>query len=102
MNILKIAVAVIAITSLSMAEDLKLYSSDGEYLGKLSNNKYDAESTSNPYGEYGSKYSTKSINNEYGEYGSKYSSQSPNNRFATDPPKLYDDYGNSYGTYKRR
>ena len=60
----------------------KLYDGDGNYRGKLSNNKYDPESVSNPYGKYGSKYSTDSINNPYGA-GSKYKSDSPNNPYGT-------------------
>lgn len=39
-----------------------------EYLGKLSANPYDADSTSNPYGQHGSEYSADSINNPYGRY----------------------------------
>jgi hypothetical protein len=58
-----------------------LYAPDGTYLGEMNRNKYDPNSISNPYGEYGSKYSPKSINNPYGVYGSKYSDQSPNNPY---------------------
>ena len=47
----------------------KIYSSDGTYLGRLSKNRYDPDSISNPYGRYGSKYSSDSINNRYGNYG---------------------------------
>ena len=67
----------------------------GEYLGKLSSNKYDPDSVSNPYGTYGSKYSSKSINNPYGKYGSKYSNYSVNNPYATEAPIMVkDSYGN--------
>lgn len=51
-----------------------------QYLGQLSNNPYDAESTSNPYGRYGSPYSPDSINNPYGA-GSQYRTDSPNNPY---------------------
>lgn len=51
----------------------KLYDSQGNYRGKLSTNPYDPDSTSNPYGRYGSKYSPDSINNPYGA-GNPYSS----------------------------
>ncbi|SOD42715.1 hypothetical protein [Nitrosovibrio sp. Nv4] len=44
-----------------------------KYLGNLSSNPYDPDSTSNPYGRYGSEYSQDSINNPYGQYGSPYS-----------------------------
>lgn len=60
----------------------------GKYLGNLSSNPYDANSTSNPYGRYGSEYSADSINNPYGKYGSRYSSDSPNNPYATNPPAI--------------
>lgn len=49
----------------------------GKYLGNLSNNRYDPNSTSNPYGRYGSEYSQDSINYPYGRYGSRYSQDSP-------------------------
>ena len=67
------------------------------YLGKLSTNPYGADSTSNPYGSYGSEYSGKSINNSYGQYGSPYSNKSAANPYATDAPKLYDSNGNYRG-----
>ena len=68
----------------------------GKYLGNLSTNQFDPNSTSNPYGKYGSKYSPDSINNEYGKYGSPYSPDSANNPYATNPPAIRqnDDYGN--------
>ena len=60
----------------------------GKYLGNLSANPYDSNSTSNPYGKYGSEYSADSINNPYGQYGSEYSNDSPNNPYATNPPAI--------------
>ena len=60
----------------------KLYDSEGNYRGKLSANKYDADSISNPYGRYGSKYSPDSINNPYGA-GSKHRYDSPNNPYGS-------------------
>jgi len=68
-----------------------------DYLGQLSANPYDADSTSNPYGRYGNPYSADSIKNPYGEYGNPYSNQSATNPYATDAPKLYDDDGNYRG-----
>ncbi|MBA2660039.1 MAG: hypothetical protein H0U72_11060 [Nitrosospira sp.] len=62
----------------------------GKYLGNLSANPYDPNSTSNPQGQYGSKYSPDSINNPYGRYGSPYSNDSANNRYATNPPAIID------------
>lgn len=55
----------------------------GKYLGTLSTNKFDPDSTSNEYGKYGSKYSPDSINNEHGKYGSPYSPDGANNPYAT-------------------
>ncbi len=62
----------------------------GKYLGTLSNNQFDPDSVSNPYGRYGSEYSSDSINNPYGKYGSPYSNDSVNNPYATNPPKIID------------
>jgi len=58
----------------------------GKPLGTLSDNPYDPDSTSNPYGRYGSRYSPDSINNPYGQYGSPYSPDSPNNPYAPGAP----------------
>lgn len=60
----------------------------GQYLGNLSGNKYDINSTSNPYGPYGSKYAPNSINNPYGRYGSRYSPDSASNPYASNPPAI--------------
>ena len=49
----------------------------GKYLGDLSGNRYDPDSTSNPYGRYGSKYSADSINNPYGQLRLKFQVQHP-------------------------
>ena len=65
----------------------------GKYLGNLSANPYDPNSTSNPYGKYGSEYSADSINNPYGKYGSQYSNDSPNNPYATNSPAIMDSDG---------
>lgn len=62
----------------------------GKYLGNLSANPYDPNSTSNPYGQYGSKYSPDSINNPHGKYGSPYSNDSVNNPYATNSPVIVD------------
>jgi len=63
--------------------------STGKYLGNLSNNPYDLNSTSNPYGRYGSPYSQDSINNPFGQYGSQFSNDSPNNPYAMNPPAIH-------------
>jgi len=54
-----------------------------KYLGKYSANKYDPESISNKYGQYGSKYSPESVNNPYSLYGSPYSPSSVNNPYVS-------------------
>ena len=59
-----------------------LYTDDGDYRGRANNNRFDPDSTSNPYGRYGSRYSSDSINNPYGA-GSRFRSDSPNNRFGS-------------------
>jgi len=48
---------------------------NGKYLGHLGGSQYDANSTNNPYGRYGSQYSNKS----------------PNNRYATQAPVIKDN-----------
>lgn len=73
---------------------LYLYSNDGRtFLGKLTTNKYDNESISYKYGDYGSKYSNTSIFYQYGDYGSKYSSESAFNSYASEPPIIVDSDG---------
>jgi len=65
----------------------------GKYLGTLSNNPCDQDSTSNTYGKYESEYSQDSINNPYGQYGSEYSNDSPNNPCTTNPSATKDSDG---------
>jgi hypothetical protein len=66
----------------------KLYGQDGQYLGRVNSNRYDPESISNPYGQYGSRYSSTSVNNPYSVYGSPYSSLSAKNPYSTTPPVI--------------
>jgi len=70
---------------------------EAKYLGKYSQNKYDSDSTSNPYGQYGSEYSADSINNPYGTYGSAYSSQGARNPYTNEGAKLYSSDGQFLG-----
>lgn len=84
------ALLVLLISGYAQAETPQLRDRrTGKYLGNLSANKYDPNSTSNPYGRYGSKYSPDSINNPYGQYGSRFSNDSANNPFASNPPAIY-------------
>lgn len=80
----------------AIALSLCVSSAHAEYLGRLSSNPYLSDSTSNPYGRYGSPYSPDSINNPYGRYGSEYSNESVNNPYATNPPRIGSD-GSIYG-----
>jgi hypothetical protein len=66
-----------------------IVANDGQYLGKLTLNKFDRDSIANEYGNYGSKYSNSSIFNRYCNYGSPYSSLSPYNIFTSTPPVIY-------------
>ena len=68
-----------------------------EYLGKLSENPYNPDSTSNEYGQHGSKYSGSSINNPYGQYGSKYSNDSAGSPYRQDSPN--NRYGEGLSIY---
>ena len=67
-----------------------------EYLGNLSTNEFDANSTANSYGA-GSPFAPNSIANEFGRYGSPYSNQSATNPYATEAPRLYDQEGQYRG-----
>jgi hypothetical protein len=58
----------------------RLYDSNGNYRGRLSANRYDPDSTSNPFGRYGSRFSPDSINNHYGA-GNQYDVESPGNPY---------------------
>jgi len=80
-------IAALTFSLSSLADPPTLHDANtGEYLGNLSSNPYDYNSTSNPYGPYGSPYSPTSIKNEYGPYGSPYSPSSVNNPYATSAP----------------
>lgn len=89
--IIALAIATFAASIAPTVAGPQLYDRQtGKYLGNLSNNKYDLNSTSNPYGRYGSEYSADSINNPYGKYGSPYSADSATNPYATNPPAIID------------
>jgi hypothetical protein len=75
---------------LSYAQAPWIFADDGsgKYLGRLSTNQFDPDSTSNQFGRYGSPFSPDSINNQFGTYGSPFSPFSANNPFATQAPIL--------------
>jgi hypothetical protein len=68
----------------------RIYANDGSgrYLGNLSANPIDPNSTSNPIGIYGSTISPYSINNPIGIYGSSISPYSARNPLATSAPVI--------------
>lgn len=68
--------------------DSYLEAQDGQYLGRITTNRYDNQSIINKYGPYGSKYSNTSIFNKYSPYGSRYGSYSINNPHCIQPPRL--------------
>ena len=92
------ALCAVATGAASAQNSPYVVSPNGQYLGNLSNNQYDPNSISNPYGQYGSPYSPNSVNNPYGQYGSPYSPDSANNPYATNPPRVYAPSSNTYGT----
>jgi hypothetical protein len=67
-----------------------------EYLGNLSANEFDANSTANPFCA-GSPFSSNSVTNEIGNYGGPFSNQSATTPYATEAPRLYDQQGNYRG-----
>lgn len=67
----------------------EILSKDGQFLGIVSSNKYNAQSILNKYGQHGSAYSAVSIFNKYGTYGSKYSGKSAFNKYAVSPPMIF-------------
>jgi hypothetical protein len=87
-TILALTLALALASTAALAQSPQLYSQDGKYLGNLSNNKFDPNSTSNQFGRYGSQFSPDSINNQFGRYGSQFSNESPNNPFATQAPRI--------------
>jgi hypothetical protein len=63
-----------------VADAPRRYDQQGNDRGKLSTNPYDHDSTTNPYGRYGSPFSPDSIKNPYGA-GNTYSPSSPTNPY---------------------
>ena len=76
----------ISTTSLGLANPPILVAEDGTFLGVDSANPYNLDSTSNPFGLYGSAYSANSINNPYSLYGSEYSNESATNSYLVSEP----------------
>ncbi len=57
------------LTSKISAGESFIVANDGQYLGKLSLNRFDMESIVNSFGPYGSQFSATSIFNKFGNYG---------------------------------
>ena len=70
----------------SQANPPVLVAEDGTFLGADSANTFDLNSTSNPFGLYGSEHSATSINNQYSLYGSEFSTESATNPFLVSEP----------------
>ena len=68
----------------------------GEYLGKLSANPFASDSTSNPFGIYGSPYSPKSVKNPYNRHG--FDAQNP---YSVKGPKIVGKDGRYLGRLNR-
>ena len=70
----------------SQANPPVMVAENGTLLGVDSANPFDLNSTSNPFGQYGSAYSASSINNPYSLYGSEYSTESATNPYLVSEP----------------
>lgn len=91
-NKMKRTIALLLLIITKTTSAVEIYDKEtGKYLGQLGGNKYAPDSTSNPYGRYGSQFSSDPINNPYGNYGSQFSNNSPNNPYATNPPVIIDN-----------
>jgi|GEM_PF-2501268 len=66
-----------------------IVASDGEFLGKVSSNRFDSKSITNDVGQHGSNVASKSIFNNVGTYGSEVSTKSAWNDLATSPPRVF-------------
>ena len=65
-----------------------IIANDGEYLGRISTNRFDSESILNPLGPFGSQLSGTSIFNRRGSYGSQQSWLSPFSQRTCAPPEI--------------
>lgn len=77
-----------ALPDLSHLEGGRIVAFDGTFLGRISKNRFDAESIGNSFGAYGSRYSVNSIHNPYGPYGGPYGAHSPFNPYSTSAPSV--------------
>ncbi|MEX1026688.1 MAG: hypothetical protein WD049_01585 [Candidatus Paceibacterota bacterium] len=68
-----------------------IIAADGQFLGMISDNQFDAKSISNQVGQYGGAVGRFSIFNEVGKYGGKIGQYSPFNAISFKPPQIYID-----------
>ncbi len=67
----------------------QLWGANGQFLGMLSSNQYDANSISNLHGMYGGQYGLYSISNPHGMYGGQHGLYSPYNSYCLNPPIIF-------------
>jgi hypothetical protein len=82
MKHLALIAVTVALATPALAQSPQIYAPNGTYLGNLNSNRFDPNSVSNPYGQYGSQFSPNSINNQFGQYGSPFSPNSVRNPYA--------------------
>lgn len=70
-------------------EGALVFADDGQFVGKITSNKFAPDSLGNEFGRYGTDYSTTSIFNPFGRYGGDYSSASATNPTAPRPPVIF-------------
>jgi hypothetical protein len=68
-----------------------------EYLGRLGGSGYAPDSTSNPYGRYGSRFGAHSIQNPYGRWGNRFSPEGVRNPHTMGGPRIVADDGTDLG-----
>lgn len=73
----------------SSLEGAIIVADDGEFLGKITTNAFDAQSIGNDIGRYGSNVSRTSILNDVGRYGGEVARMSPFNEVTSVPPRIF-------------
>jgi hypothetical protein len=81
------------ITEIAQLEGFSIVASDGQYLGKITGNQFDANSIVNQFGQYGNQFNPNSMLNEFGKYGNPFSPLSPFNELALNPPVIVSPNG---------
>lgn len=76
-------------TGCAAIENGLVFADDGQFLGKVTTDRFSSDSIANEFSRYGSSFSSTSMFNQFGTYGSEFSSLSPNNPFANRPPVIF-------------